>query len=134
MHAFVSQAGGGMCWWKSTQIYRLTRYRFYNLPIDSPGFYIYIRMSDGTVWSPAFRPSSTSVDKRSAFHSTGYSRFVAEKDSLKAELTLFMASDRDAMVWNLKLTNEQGKAVDCDVFAYTELSQLAFQNEVNLGY
>ena len=56
MHAFISQAGGGMCWWRTPQNYRLTRYRFYNMPIDSPGFYVYIRMQDGTVWSPAFRP------------------------------------------------------------------------------
>ena len=35
MHAFVSQAGGGMCWWRTPQSYRITRYRFYNEPIDS---------------------------------------------------------------------------------------------------
>ena len=40
MHAFVSQAGGGMSWWLSPMMFRLTRYRFYNLPIDSPGFYV----------------------------------------------------------------------------------------------
>jgi hypothetical protein len=27
-----------------------------------------------------------------------------------------------------------GEQVECDVFAYTEFSQLAFINEVNLGY
>ena len=56
MHAFVSQAGGGLCWWKTPQNFRITRYRFYNLPIDSPGFYVYIRLKDGTVFSPTFRP------------------------------------------------------------------------------
>lgn len=71
MHAFVSQAGGGMCWWRTPQNYRITRYRFYNLPIDSPGFYIYIRMQDGTVWSPTFRPCETKLDKWQAAHSTG---------------------------------------------------------------
>ena len=33
------------------------RYRFYNLPIDSPGFYVYIRMEDGSVWSPHSVPA-----------------------------------------------------------------------------
>jgi cellobiose phosphorylase len=56
LHAFVSQAGGGFLWWKNPTDYRITRYRTYNLPIDSPGFYIYIRHMDGTVWSPTFRP------------------------------------------------------------------------------
>ena len=39
MHAFVSQAGGGMTWWLTPMLFRVSRYRFYNLPIDSPGFY-----------------------------------------------------------------------------------------------
>ena len=49
MHAFVSQAGGGFAWWRSPAFYHLTRYRLYNLPIDSPGYYIYIKHPDGTV-------------------------------------------------------------------------------------
>lgn len=79
MHAFVSQAGGGMTWWRSPIAFRVTRYRFYNLPIDSPGFTIYIRMEDGTVWSPTFRPSETPVDERTAAHGPGYSLFTAKK-------------------------------------------------------
>lgn len=134
MHAFVSQAGGGMCWWKTPQNFRITRYRFYNLPTDSPGFYIYIRMQDGTVWSPAFRPCETKLDKWQAAHGTGYSAFTAEKDGLKAVLKLFMASDYDALIWDLKFTNLKGERVECDVFAYAELSQFMFVNEVNLGY
>lgn len=134
MHAFVSQAGGGMCWWKTPQNYRLTRYRFYNLPIDSPGFYIYIRMKDGTVWSPTFRPCETKLDFWEAVHSTGYSVFTAVRDDLKAVLKLFVAFDSDTLIWSLELTNQKDEPVECDVFAYTELSQYAFDNEVKLGY
>lgn len=134
MHAFVSQAGGGMCWWRTPQNYRITRYRFYNLPTDSPGFYIYIRRKDGTVWSPTFRPCETRLDKWEAAHSTGYSEFTAEKGGLRAALKLFMASDSDTLIWDLALTNLKGEPVECDVFAYAELSQLAFENEVKLGY
>lgn len=134
MHAFVSQAGGGMCWWKTPQNFRITRYRFYNLPIDSPGFYVYIRMKDGTVWSPAFRPCETKLDRWEGAHGTGYSVFTAEKNGLKAELKLFMASDYDTLIWDLRLKNLEGKSVECDVFAYVEFSQFMFVNEVNLGY
>lgn len=134
LHAFVSQAGGGMCWWHTTQNCRITRYRFYNLPVDSPGFYIYIRMQDGTVWSPSFRPCETQTDVWEAAHAPGYSVFTACRDGLRAELTLFVAPDDDVLIWNLKLTNEKKETVECDVFAYTELSQLVFENEVKLGY
>lgn len=134
MHAFVSQAGGGMCWWRTPQNCRVTRYRFYNLPIDSPGYYVYIRMPDGTVWSPTFRPCETKLDSWEAAHSTGYSEFTAEKDGLRATLKLFMATDSDTLIWDLKLANLKSEAVECDVFAYVELSQLAFENETKLGY
>lgn len=134
MHAFVSQAGGGLAWWLTPQNFRITRYRFYNLPIDSPGFYIYIRMKDGTVWSPTFRPCETRLDYWESSHAPGYSLFTAEKDGLKASLKLFMAVDYDTLLWELNLKNQKGEKVECDVFAYVELSQFAYQNEVNLGY
>lgn len=134
MHAFVSQAGGGLVWWLSPMMFRLTRYRFYNLPIDSPGYYIYIRMQDGTVWSPTFRPCDTKVDKREAKHAPGYSVFTAKKGGLTATLKLFMAQDIDAFVWDLKLCNESGQEIAFDVFAYVELSQFLAREENTLGY
>ena len=134
MHAFVSQAGGGMTWWLSPMMFRVTRYRFFNMPIDSPGFYVYLRMEDGTVWSPAFRPCDTPVDFREASHAPGYSTFAAKKDGLTAVLKLFMAQDYDTLLWDLKLTNESGKQLKYDVFAYVELSQFLAREENTLGY
>ena len=133
-HAFVSQAGGGMSWWLSPMMFRLTRYRFYNMPIDSPGFYVYLRMEDGTVWSPTFRPCETPVDFREASHTPGYSTFTAKKNGLTATLKLFMAQDHDTLVWDLKLTNDSGAEISCDVFAYVELSQFLAREENILGY
>lgn len=106
-HAFVSQAGGGMAWWRTPMLFRLTRYRYYNLPIDTPGFYIYIRMKDGAVWSPTFRPHVG--ENASASHAAGYSTFSAEKDGLRATLTLFVPPDHDALVWSLELKNQRGR-------------------------
>ncbi|MBQ5977526.1 MAG: hypothetical protein IJL51_05275 [Oscillospiraceae bacterium] len=134
MHAFVSQAGGGMTWWLTPMLFRVTRYRFYNLPIDSPGFYVYIRMTDGTVWSPTFRPCETKVDRREAAHHPGWSEFTAEKDGLTADLKLFMAQDSDTLIWEVTLRNTKGENVECDVFAYVELSQFMAREENILGY
>jgi len=134
MHAFVSQAGGGMSWWLSPMAFRISRYRFYNLPMDTPGFYIYIRLKDGTVFSPTFTPCSTPVDYREASHAPGYSVFTAFKNGLKATLKLYMAQSVDALIWDLTLKNESGGSVDCDAFAYTELSQFLAKEENTLGY
>ena len=134
MHAFVSQAGGGMTWWLSPMAFRISRYRFYNLPIDSPGFYIYIRMENGEIWSPTFRPSDTPVDMREASHLPGYSTFTASKDGVTASLKLFMATDYDSLLWDLSLKNDNGDDISLDVFAYVELSQFLAKEENTLGY
>ena len=133
LHAFVSQAGGGLCWWRSPLSFRLTRYRMYNLPLDSPGFYVYLRQPDGTCWSPTFRPCETALDAWTATHRPGHTRFSARKDRLAAELEFFVAPDYDVLVWDLVLTNERDVPVTLDVFGYVELSLLAWHEEVDWG-
>lgn len=133
LHGFVSQAGGGMLWLgDDPSKCRLTRYRHYNIPIDSPGFYIYIREKDGTVWSPAFRPLVGKADNLSAEHFPGKTVFYAEKDGTQAKLTLFIAPDYDTCIWNLEFCSSEDK--NFDVFAYMEFSQYNFLNEVTNGY
>ncbi len=134
MHAFVSQAGGGFAWWDNPLNYRLTRYRMHNMPIDSPGFYVYIRLKDGTIWSPTFRPCNKKLDSWTAIHQPGKSVFTARKGKIEAELTLYVAMDHDTLVWDLKLTNDDSESVEFDVFAYVELSQLVWKDEIFSGY
>ena len=42
-HTLISQAGGGVAFYKSPQIWRINHYRFFHLPTDRSGFYV-------TVW------------------------------------------------------------------------------------
>ena len=41
--AMISQAGGGVAFYKSPQIWRINHYRFFHLPTDRSGFYTYIK-------------------------------------------------------------------------------------------
>ncbi|MFZ2653431.1 MAG: glycosyl hydrolase family 65 protein [Victivallales bacterium] len=133
LHAFVSQAGGGFLWWKSPLTCRLTRYRFYNLPLDSPGFYVYIREKDGVAWSPTFRPCETPLDSWSAKHMPGKSVFTAQKNGLQVRLTLFIVPDYDTLVWDLVFTNLSKEGKNIDVFPYVELAQFDLMNELLWG-
>jgi len=134
LHAFVSQAAGGFLWWQDAMKGKLTRYRMHNLPIDSPGFYIYIRHKDGTVWSPSFRPVVQPLDGWSATHKPGTTEFYAKKGDFEATLKLFITPDYNALVWNLDIQNKSPADEDVDVFAYVELSQYNFLDEVAYGY
>ncbi|OGV49268.1 MAG: hypothetical protein A2X49_10160 [Lentisphaerae bacterium GWF2_52_8] len=134
MHAFVSQAGGGFAWQRSAVVKRLTRYRQYNLPIDSPGFYTYIRHADGTVWSPSWRPVETSLENWSATHQPGRTSFRASLRDIESELCLFVAPDSDTLVWDMILRNTGSETETLDLFGYTELSQCNWRNEAPWGY
>lgn len=134
LHALVSQASGGFLWWKHPSNCRLTRYRMHHLPIDSPGFYIYIRHRDGSVWSPTFRPVETPLDSWSAIHEPGVTEFLARKGTIEARFRLFIPPDHNVLVWDLELTNLSKIDNLVDVFAFVELSQHNWQDEMCFGY
>ena len=133
LHAFVSQAGGGMLWLRSPLAFRLTRYRMYNLPIDSPGFYVYVRNTDGSVWSPSFRPVEAHLDHWSSQHQPGVTTFEARQKDIIARLSLWIMPDQDTMVWDLSLRNASREPVSLDVFAYVELSLFDWHGETDWG-
>jgi cellobiose phosphorylase len=134
LHAFVSQAGGGFAWWQDPLHYRITRYRSYNLPIDSPGFYVYVKPRDGETWSPTVRPCDARPDTWSATHQPGRTTFDASRGGIRAGLQLFIAPGSDTLVWDLAVSNERGTAAVLDLFAYVELSQLVWREEVYFSY
>ncbi|MCS7048820.1 MAG: hypothetical protein NZ483_05955, partial [Verrucomicrobiae bacterium] len=131
LHAFVSQAGGGLAWWKSPLKNRLTRYRQYNLPLDSPGFYVYVRESTGIVWSPTWRPVETPLDDWYAEHQPGLTRFAGRHGKREAQLELFIGPDANALIWDLMLLNHDEAPATLDVFGYVELSLLDWKQDTD---
>ena len=134
LHAFVSQSGGGLAWWKSPITYRMTHYRYQNVPMDGPGFYTYVREKDGTVWSPTFRPCETPLDDWHAEHHAGWSKFVGTKNGVTATLRLFCAMDTDALCYDLEIQNNSGEEKELDLFAYADLAQLEWTTDLFYGY
>lgn len=134
LSAFVSQAGGGLCWWKSPSIYRLTRYRMYNLPPDSPGFYVYVREADGTYWSPSAMPCDVKPERYSAAHQPGKTVFRSERNGISVMQRMFVAPAHDVLVWDIEIANGGRSAATLDVFGYVEFSLLEWLREAGWGY
>ncbi len=133
-HAIVSQVGGGFLWYKDAINLRISRYRMNHFPIDSPGFYIYIKNEDGTVWSPAFRPVEKKLDEWHAVHGAGETSFYAKYNNTEAFLTLYIVPDYDVLVWDLEIQNSGQKVQNYDVFAYVELAQFSWHGDEESGY
>ncbi len=130
-HAMLSQAGGGLAFYKSPQIWRISRYRFFHLPTDRPGPYLYIQDAEtGEYWSPTSEPCATKPKEWRAAHGLGYSRFEAEHGGIGAELRYFVTPDENALVWQLRLANRSQQVRRLRIFAYVEFSMMEFMREL----
>lgn len=126
-HTMISQAGGGVAFYKSPQIWRINHYRFFHLPTDRSGFYTYIK--DGkNIWCPTNEPCRDKPEKWQAAHGMGYTRFDAEKNGIKATTTYFVGEYENALIWNLKLKSEIDKKIT--LFPFVELGMMEFMREL----
>lgn len=126
-HTMISQAGGGVAFYKSPQIWRINHYRFFHLPTDRSGFYTYIK-DKNHVWCPTNEPVRDKPDKWTSTHGMGYTRFEAEKDGISAVVTYFVGEFENALIWNMKLKSDTDKKIT--VFPYVELGMMEFMREL----
>ena len=126
-HTMMSQAGGGVAFHKSPQIWRINHYKFFHIPTDRSGFYAYIKDND-SVWCPTNEPCKTKPEKWTSTHGMGYTRFEASKDGLSAVATYFVGKYENCLIWNLKLTSDTDRKIT--LFPYVELGMMEFMREL----
>ena len=129
-HTMISQAGGGVAFYKSPQIWRINHYRFFHLPTDRSGFYTYIKDGQDT-WCPTNEPCKSKPEKWQAAHGMGYTRFTARKNGISATMNYYVGKLENALIWDLKLKYEGEEASKkITVFPYVELGMMEFMREL----
>ena len=88
-HTMMSQAGGGVAFYKSPQIWRINHYKFFHVPTDRGGFYTYIKDGED-YWCPTNEPCKSKPEKWTATHGMGYTRFEAEKNGVSVISNYFV--------------------------------------------
>ena len=130
-HTMLSQAGGGLAFYKSPQIWRITRYRFFHLPTDRSGPYVYIRDNEtGDYWCPTNEPALQKPDQWAAAHGMGYTRFNAERDGIQAKVVYFVGEYENSLIWNISIKNNSSKPKKISLFAYVEFGMMEFMREL----
>lgn len=130
-HTMLSQAGGGLAFYKSPQIWRITRYRFFHLPTDRSGPYVYIQEKDsGEYWCPTYEPAAVRPEKWESAHGMGYTRFSAQRNAVQTQLTYFVGKFENSLIWNLKLKNNSNTQKKLTVYAYVEFGMMEFMREL----
>lgn len=133
LHAFASQAGGGFAWWKDAVACRLSRYRMFHLPMDRPGFYLYIT-HNGTTFCPTHQPVCAPVEDWRSTLEPGKVTYRSLKDGILARQEMFITPEENLLVWDVTLENRGDEPAELDLTAYTELAQQKWLTEQMYGY
>ena len=126
-HVMISQAGGGLAFYRSPQIWRINHYRFYNLPTDRSGFYTYIRDGE-SVFCPTWEPVREKPEEWSAVHGMGYTKFHSRKNGLTADARYFVGPEVNCLIWELNIKSDTDR--DISVFPYVELGMMEYMREI----
>lgn len=130
-HTMLSQAGGGLAFYKSPQIWRISRYRFFHLPTDRSGPYLYLQdRASGEYWCPTFEPALLHPTAWESAHGLGYTRFRAERAGLRAEATYFVGRGENALLWKLTLSNDSAETKGINLYGYVEFGMMEFMREL----
>ena len=116
----VSNTAGGYSFYKDARLRRLTRYRYNNSPLDSDGFHIYVRNSDGTVWNPGWQPTQTELDAYRCRHGLGYTVLEGKKDGITAKQEMMVPHGDNCLLMRLTVTNGTESTQTISVFPYLE--------------
>ena len=117
----ISNTGGGLIFNKDSSNFRITRYRFNQIPWDRPGRYLYLRdMEDGEYWSPTWQPVMRELDTYECRHGHGYTKISSTYKEIDSSVTYFIPLNKNYELWKVRLTNQSNSNRQLRAFTYLE--------------
>jgi N,N'-diacetylchitobiose phosphorylase len=123
--AVLSHNAGGYAFYKNAEHHRITRFRQNGVPLDRPGHYVYVRDEEtGEYWSVSWQPVGKSLDsaRYRCRHGLSYSRFQCDYRDIVAEQTVFIPTEEDVELWDVRISNRGSKRRALSIFGYVEFS------------
>ena len=125
MAAVVNHTAGGYLFYKTPEYHRISRFRSNAIPMDRPGFYVYIRDNEtNDYWSISWQPVGKPLaDARySCRHGMSYTVYECEYQDLKASQTMVIPRGEAVQLWDVKIKNTGNTPRRLSVFSYLEFS------------
>lgn len=134
MGSVVAHHGGGYSWYKSPEYHRVTRFRPNGVPMDRPGYYVYLRDDrDGDYWSISWQPVGKPLDEAeyTCRHGLSYTTYTCAYRQIEATQTLFIPRGDAVQLWDVTLKNTGDTPRVLDIFGYVEFSfhQIPMENQ-----
>ena len=125
MAAVVNHTAGGYLFYKTPEYHRISRFRANAVPMDRPGFYVYLRDNDSAdYWSVSWQPvgKPLACAKYSCRHGMSYTVYECEYEGIKASQTMVIPRGEAVQLWDVRVKNTGDKARNLSVFSYLEFS------------
>lgn len=125
MAAVVNHTAGGYLFYKTPEYHRISRFRGNAVPMDRPGFYVYLRDNDSAdYWSVSWQPVGKPLDqaKYTCRHGMSYTVYECEYEGIRASQTMFIPRGEAVQLWDVKVKNTVDRARDLSLFSYLEFS------------
>ncbi len=125
MAAVINHTAGGYAFYRSPEYHRISRFRGNSIPMDRPGYYIYIRDNeDGDYysisWQPVAKPFTEAAYR--CRHGMSYTVYECRCRGLEASQTMFIPRGENVLLWDVRIKNTENRARDISLFSYLEFS------------
>ena len=121
----INHTAGGYLFHGSPEYHRITRFRGNSVPMDRPGFYVYLRDNEtADYFSISWQPVGKSLNKAAyrCRHGLSYSVYECEYDGIKASQKMFVPRGEAVQLWDVSIENTGSRERDLSVFSYLEFS------------
>jgi len=121
----INHTAGGYSFYQSPEYHRISRFRGNSVPMDRPGYYIYIRDNKtADYFSISWQPVGKPLDQAqyTCRHGMSYTAYECRYDKLFATQTMFVPRGEDVLLWDVTVTNEGKESRDLSLFSYLEFS------------
>ena len=121
----LNHTAGGYSFYKSPEYHRISRFRGNSIPMDRPGYYIYIRDNENAdYFSISWQPVGKSFDEAKYIcrHGMSYTSYECRYSGLAATQTMFVPIGEDVLLWDVTVANEGDRVRNLSVFSYLEFS------------
>lgn len=125
MAAVINHTAGGYLFYKTPEYHRISRFRANAVPMDRPGFYVYIRDNDrNDYWSISWQPVGKPLElaKYSCRHGMSYTVYECEYQDIKASQTMVIPRGEAVQLWDVKIRNTGDTVRNLSLFSYLEFS------------
>jgi cellobiose phosphorylase len=114
--AVVTQWGGGFSFYVSAMGGRITQCDKTGRPVDSFGFQTYVRESDGTLYSPTWKPVMHAPDAYECIHGPGYTEIMTSFRNVHYKTRYFIPNEENAIVWDCSIRNGRKEDFKASLF------------------